>query len=69
MRGAILSFLVILSGNGIEYDSNDLDYYALSHMCFHIDGNNPIDDAPELTSSNQSPCNRANYLHEKAARL
>jgi CRISPR/Cas system CSM-associated protein Csm5 (group 7 of RAMP superfamily) len=42
---------VILSGNGMEYDSDDLDYYALSHMCSHIDGNNPIDDAPELMSS------------------
>jgi hypothetical protein len=56
-RGAILSgaacaditsldtFHEILSGNGLEYDSDDIDYYCPSHECFHIDYDNPINDA------------------------
>ena len=60
------TFLEILSGNGPEYDSDDIDYYSPSLMCFHIDGDNPIVDAPELTPPNQSPRNHAAYLHEKA---
>jgi hypothetical protein len=46
-------FLEILSGNGSEYNSDDVDYYSPSRECFHIDGDNPVDDA----------------LREKAARL
>lgn len=56
-------------GNGSEYDSDDVDYNSSSCECFHIDGDNPADDAPELTPSNQSPCSRAEYLRENSARL
>ena len=60
------TFLEILSRNGPEYDSNDIDCYSLSCECFHIDGEILIDEAPKLTSLDLSPCSHAKYLHEKA---
>jgi hypothetical protein len=32
----------------------------LPRMCFHINGKNPVDDAPELLTPDQSPSNHAN---------
>ena len=66
---SLRTFLEILSENGPEYDSDDINYYASPCMCYHIDGEDPIKEAPELTTPNQSPNSRANYLREKAARL
>jgi hypothetical protein len=34
---SLCTFLEILSGNGPEYDSDDINHYALPHMCYHID--------------------------------
>jgi hypothetical protein len=39
---SLRAFLEVLLGDGPEYDSDDIDCYALPHMCFHID------DAPKL---------------------
>lgn len=76
-QGAILSvaagadvptpctFFQILFGNGLEYDSDDVDYYSLSYMCFHIDGDNPTDDAAELTLPDQSPRSHTDYTFER----
>jgi hypothetical protein len=35
---SLRTFLEILSGNGSEYDSNDIDYNDPPRMCYHIDG-------------------------------
>jgi hypothetical protein len=40
------TILVILLGNGPEYDSNNIDCYALPHMCYHIDGEVLVKEAP-----------------------
>ena len=56
-------------GNSPEYDSDDINYYALPHMCYYIDGEVPTDEAPELRLSDLSPHSRTNYLQEKANRL
>jgi hypothetical protein len=58
-----------LSRNGPEYDSEDIDCYALPHVCYHIDGEDPIEEALELMPLDQSPRSHANYLWEKEARL
>ena len=42
--------LEILSGNGPEYDSDDIDCYTLPYMCYHIDGEVLAEEAPGLTS-------------------
>jgi hypothetical protein len=62
---SLCTFLEILSRNSSEYDSDDIDYYSVSLKCFHIDGDNPADDAPELMPPDQSPRSRAEYLGEK----
>ena len=31
------AFLEVLSGDGPEYDSNDIDYNTPPRMCYHID--------------------------------
>lgn len=67
---SLQTFLEILSRNGPEYDSNSIDCYSLSRECFHIDGEIPADEAPELTSLDlMSPRSHAKYLREKAVRL
>jgi hypothetical protein len=38
-------------------------------MCYHIDGEDPIEEVPMLTPPDQSPRSSANYLQEKVARL
>ena len=48
---SLRAFLEILSGNGPEYDSDDIDYNALPRMCYHIDGEDPTKEAPRLTLS------------------
>jgi hypothetical protein len=57
---SLRAFLEILLRNGSEYDSDDLDCYASPRMCFHIDGENPVVDAPELMMPDQSPSNHTN---------
>ena len=41
------TFLEILLGNDLEYDSNDIDYNTLPCMCYHIDGEDLAEEAPE----------------------
>jgi hypothetical protein len=38
-------------------------------MCYHIDGKVPLEEAPELTSLDQSPHSHAIYLQEKTDHL
>ena len=66
---SLCTFLKILSGNGLEYDSDDIDCYTLPCMCYHIDGEDPVEEASDLTLWDQSPHSYANYLLEKVARL
>ena len=56
------TLLEILSRNNLEYDSNDIDCYALSRMCYHIDGEVSSKVSPEFTPLDQSPRNHAAYL-------
>ena len=63
------TFLEILSGNSLEYDSDDIDCYAPPRMCYHIDGEVPANEAPKVMPPDQSPRSHVNYLQEKAARL
>jgi hypothetical protein len=46
------AFLKILLGNGLEYDFNDIDFYASPHMCYHINGEVLAKEAPGLTPPN-----------------
>jgi hypothetical protein len=66
---SLRTFLKILSVNGLEYDSDDIDCYALPRICYHIDGEDPIKEAPILTLPNQSTRSHVNYLQEKATHL
>ena len=59
------TFLKILSGNGPEYDSNDVDCYAPPCVRYHIDSEALVGEAPEPMSPDQSPYNHANYLGEE----
>jgi hypothetical protein len=52
---SLRTFLEILSGNGLEYDSDDIDHYVPPCMCYHIDGEVPPEEAPKLTPPDQSP--------------
>jgi hypothetical protein len=65
----LCTILEILLGNGLEYNSDDIDCYAPSHMCYHIDDEVPVEEAPELTPLDLSPYSRANYLQGKVDRL
>jgi hypothetical protein len=58
----LCTFLEILSGNGLEYDSDDIDYNAPPRMCYHIDGEDLAEEAPELTPPDQSPRSHVAYL-------
>jgi len=66
---SLCTFLEILSGNGPEYDSDDIEYNTPPCMCYHIDGKDHAKEAPGLMSPNQSPRSRVAYLQEKADRL
>jgi hypothetical protein len=46
---SLRTFFKILLGNGLAYDSDDIDHYAPPCMCYHIDGEVPLEEAPELT--------------------
>jgi hypothetical protein len=46
---SLCTFIEILSGNGPEYDSDDIDCYAPSRMCYHIDGEFLAEEAPGLS--------------------
>jgi hypothetical protein len=66
---SLRAFLEILLGNGPEYDSDDINCYTPSCMCYHINGEDPPEEAPELTSQDQSPRCCMNYVYEKVAHL
>jgi hypothetical protein len=55
-------FLEILSGNGSEYDSDDIDYHGPPRMCYHIDAEVLLEEMPRLTPPDQSPCSHMTYL-------
>ena len=59
---SLRTFLEILLGNGLEYDSDNIDCYASPCMCYHIDSEIPAREAPNLKPLDQSPCSHANYL-------
>jgi hypothetical protein len=63
------AFLEILLGNGSEYDSDDIDYNTPPRMCYHIDGEVVLEEAPRLTPLHQSPRKRMAYLQEQVNRL
>ena len=62
-------FLEILSGNGPEYDSDNIIYNTPPHICYHIDGEVLLEEAPRLMPSDLSPCSRAAYLQGNADRF
>ena len=49
------TILEIFSGNDPEYDSDDINCYAPPRMCYHIDGEVLVEEAPGLTPPDQSP--------------
>jgi hypothetical protein len=49
---SLRTFLEILLGNGLEYDSDDIDYNDPSCMCYHINGEVRPKEAPELMPPN-----------------
>jgi hypothetical protein len=59
---SLRTFLEILSENGPEYDSDDIDYNTLPRMCYHIDGKNLTKEAPRLMPPDQSPRRHVTYL-------
>jgi hypothetical protein len=66
---SLRTFLEVLSGDGLEYDSDDIDCYAPPSMCYHIDDEVLAEEVPRLTPSDQSPHSRSAYLQEKYDRL
>ena len=66
---SLRTFLEILSGDGPEYDSDDIDYNAPLCMCYHIDGEDPTEEALGLTPLDQSAHSHVAYFLEKADRL
>ena len=46
----LCTFLEILSGSDLKYNSDDVDCSAPPCMCYHIDGEVLADEAPELTT-------------------
>jgi hypothetical protein len=66
---SLRTFLEILSGNGPKNDSNDIDCYTSTCMCYHIDGEVLAEEALGLTPPDHSPCSRSAYLQEKEERL
>ena len=66
---SLRTFLKILSSNGSEYDSDDINCYTLPHMCYHINGKVLDEEAPRLTPMDWSPHSHAAYLWEKEDHL
>jgi hypothetical protein len=56
------AFLKVLSGNDLEYDSNDVDYNDTSCMCYHIDDEVQPKEVSRLTPLDQSPRSHVTYL-------
>jgi len=56
------AFLETLSGNGLEYDSNNINHNAPPCMCYHIDGEDPAEEAPELMPPDQSHRSHVAYI-------
>ena len=56
------SLLEILSRNGLEYDSDDIDYTAPPRMCYHIDAEVLAGEVPRLMPSDQSHRSHVAYL-------
>ena len=66
---SLRTFLEVLSGNGQEYDSDDIDYNAPPRMCYHNDSKAQPKEALGLMAPDQSPRSYAAYLQEKVDRL
>ena len=66
---SLRAFLEVLSGNGPEYDSDDVNYDAPPCMCYHIDVDDLAEEAPGITPPNQSPRSHMAYLQEKVDHL
>ena len=49
---SLRAFLEVLSGNGSEYDSDDIDYDTPPHMCYHVDGDDLAEEATGLMPPN-----------------
>jgi hypothetical protein len=58
-------FLEILSREGSDYDSNNIDHYASPRACFHTDSEAPYEGMPEPALLNQGSCSRMNCSPEK----
>ena len=46
---SLRAFLEVLSGNGPEYDFDDIDYDAPPHMCYHVNVDDLAEEVPRLT--------------------
>ena len=66
---SLCTFLNILSGNGPDYDFDDINYNDPPCMCHHTDIEVLPKEAPRLTLPDQSPRNHVAYLQEKEDRL
>jgi len=66
---SLRNFLEVLSRYGLEYDSDNVDYFSPSRECFFINDRAAAVDAPDLTPPDLSPTSHAAYLNEKDARL
>ena len=55
---SLRTFIEILLGNSLEYDSNNIDCYTLPCMCYHIDSEVLAEVVLGLTRQDQSPCSR-----------
>ena len=45
---SLRTFLKILLGTDLQYDSDDIDWYAPPCMCYHINIEVPTEEPPEL---------------------
>jgi hypothetical protein len=48
------TFLEVLSGNDLKYNSDDIDYDFPPHVSYHIDSEIQPEGVPGLTPSDQS---------------
>ena len=49
---SLCAFLEILSWNDSEYESNDINYHAPPRICYHINGEVLLEEAPRLMPPN-----------------
>jgi hypothetical protein len=66
---SLCTFLKILSGVGPEYDSDEANGYSPGRKCFHIYGDQVINNNVKVTPPDLSLSSHATYLKEKAERL